>query len=199
MVFERGVVGLTEAEFADITDMDVEELAQAVLTRHGVDRITIEGDAADVFRKEPVAAASRDDRPIGRNCCVDGDVDRRVACADDHDLSTAELVGTLVGLAVAGLARERSRILRRVWHTLEPGAGNHAAIPPCLSGRECDVPAFAAGRLDGLSILDANTKFVVAGQVVVGGPRVDVVADLPPARVVGVVIGHREVGPPGTC
>ena len=53
----------------------------------------------------------------------------------------------------------------------------------------------AVAGLDRDGLLDPRVEGVVAGQAVVGGPAVDVVADLPPAGVGGVVVGHGQVGP----
>ena len=191
----REMVGFAKPDNRRVAGVGGEELSDPLLARRSVDSPAVERNAADELGHEPVAAASGDDGSIGDHRRVAGDVDSRVAGADDEDAFPAELVGELVALAVAFDASERAWVARLVRHSLETGAGDDAEVSAPLTSGEGDVPTLPVGRFDRLGMINPGVELVACGEAVVCCPAVDVVADLPPARVGGEVVGHREVGP----
>ena len=144
--------------------------------------------AEDVLRDEMVAAAHADPRLPRVDRGIARDVASGVPTAHDEYALSRELGAGSVADRMVHLTVERSRILRNHRIPVVPHRGDHAVVAVRLSAGEMHAPSIAMS----LDALDRRMEPDVLPQVEVVGERADVVEDLAPRRIVGIVGRHRE-------
>ena len=151
--------------------------------------------AEEELAQHPLGTPHRPGRRTRGEGRLDGDVHGRVAGTDDDHVAARELVAGAVVVGVDLLAVERARVGRlgppRV--PVVPVGDEHGVVGAGLGAAgagDAYVPATVGGACD---VLDGGVEGDRVAEAEVVDVVVEVGRDLVVARVVRVVLGHREV------